>query len=108
MLWRRILPGLLLLSTPLPAALAADQSPEERADALIAQMTLDEKIQLLHGALRDYNPGPLGTAGYIPGIPRLGIPDLHFADGSLGVGNQVGPATVLPSCIASAATWDLA
>jgi len=82
-------------------------SPDERADALLAQMTLDEKLQLLHGALTDFNPGPLGTAGYIPGIARLGIPALHFADGSVGVGNQVGQATVLPSSIASAATWDL-
>jgi beta-glucosidase len=81
--------------------------PDERANALLARMTLDEKLQLLHGALADFNPGPLGTGGYIPGIPRLGIPALHFADGSVGVGNQVGQATVLPSSIASAATWDL-
>ena len=92
---------------PAAAAPSPALSPDERADALIAQMTLDEKLQLLHGALTDFNPGPLGTAGYIPGIARLGIPALHFADGSVGVGNQVGPATVLPSSIASAATWDL-
>lgn len=111
MLLRLALPAMLLASMPLFAPQSSPEppalSPEERADALIARMTLDEKVQLLHGALTDYNPGPLGTAGYIPGIPRLGIPDLHFADGSLGVGNQVGQATVLPSCIASAATWNL-
>lgn len=101
------------LLAPQPAGLPADAaspslSPEERADALLARMTLDEKIHLLHGALTDFNPGPLGTAGYIPAVPRLGIPALHFADGSVGVGNQVGQATALPSSIASAATWDLA
>lgn len=101
----------LLLAPQAPGAAASMPSsalpPEERANALLARMTLDEKLQLLHGALADFNPGPLGTGGYIPGIPRLGIPALHFADGSVGVGNQVGQATVLPSSIASAATWDL-
>jgi beta-glucosidase len=43
----------------------------------------------------------------VPGISRLGIPDLYLADGSTGVGNSVGEATALPSSIASAATWDL-
>jgi beta-glucosidase len=36
----------------------------------------------------------------------LGIPALYLADGSVGVGNAVGPATALPSSIASAASWD--
>ncbi len=73
-------------------------------------MTLDEKIQLVHGgaALDWYNHTlPRGAAGWIPGITRLGIPDLYFADGSLGVGNSAGQATALPSSVASAATWDL-
>lgn len=85
---------------------SSNLSPDDRAEALLARMTLDEKLQLLHGALTEYNPGPLGTAGYIPGIARLGVPALHFADGSVGVGNQAGQATALPSSIASAATWD--
>lgn len=106
------LAGPLVVLTPQPPGgaegAASSPSPDERAEALLARMTLDEKLQLLHGALTDYNPGPLGTAGYIPGIARLGIPALHFADGSVGVGNQVGQATVLPSSIASAATWDVA
>jgi beta-glucosidase len=49
---------------------------------------------------------PRGAAGWVSGIPRLGIPDLYLADGSVGVGNAVGPATALPSSIASAAGWD--
>ena len=48
-----------------------------------------------------------GGAGFVPGIPALGIPDLYLADGSVGVGNGVGPATALPSSIASAASWDV-
>jgi beta-glucosidase len=73
-------------------------------------MTLDEKIQLVHGGAQldwwNYTL-PRGAGGWIPGIPRLGIPDLYFADGSVGVGNSVGQATALPSSIASAASWDL-
>jgi beta-glucosidase len=92
-------------SPPPPTA-----SPDVRADYLVGQMTMDEKIQLVHGgaALDWWNYTlPRGAGGWIPGIPRLGIPDLYFADGSVGVGNSVGQATALPSSIASAASWDL-
>jgi beta-glucosidase len=73
-------------------------------------MTQDEKVQLIYGAggpVTAQIPLPRGGAGYVPGIPRLGIPDLYLADGSVGVGNAVGPATALPSSIASAASWDV-
>jgi beta-glucosidase len=71
-------------------------------------MTLDEKFQLVHGNLTLQNgTGPRNAVGWVPGIPRLGIPDLLYADGSTGVGDTVGPATALPSSIASAASWDL-
>jgi len=92
--------------SPPPQNLTADQ----KADQLVAQMTLDEKIQLVHGgAAADWwnHVLPRGGGGWIPGITRLGISDLYFADGSVGVGNAVGQATALPSSIASAATWDL-
>ena len=92
--------------SPPPQNLTADQ----KADQLVAQMTLDEKIQLVHGgAASDWwnHVLPRGGGGWIPGITRLGISDLYFADGSAGVGNAVGQATALPSSIASAATWDL-
>jgi beta-glucosidase len=70
-------------------------------------MTQDEKVQLIHGAGTSTSGGsPNGSAGYVPGITRLGIPALYLADGSVGVGNGVGQATALPSAIASAASWD--
>jgi beta-glucosidase len=69
-------------------------------------MTQAEKLQLVHG-FSDTTNFPRGGAGYVPGIARLGIPDLYLVDGSVGVGNSVGPATALPSSIASAASWDL-
>jgi len=92
-------------SSPPPQNLTADQ----KADNLIVQMTIDEKIQMVHGgaALDWWNHVvPRGGAGWIPGILRLNIPDLYFADGSVGVGDSVGQATALPSSIASAASWD--
>ncbi len=83
---------------------------DQRADLLLAQMTQDEKIQLIYGAggpVTNNPPLPRGAAGYVPGIPRLGIPNLYLADGSVGVGNGVGQATALPSSLASAASWDV-
>jgi len=83
-------------------------TPDQRADYLVGQMTLDEKIQLVHGgAAPNLSTLQRGGEGWIAGIPRLNIPDLYFADGSVGVGNQVGQAIALPSSIASAASWDL-
>jgi len=92
-------------------------SPDERADLVVAQMTLDEKVQLVHGTgwgvLRDGDPVPprsnLG-AGYTPGIDRLGIPDINLADSATGVrlgAIQSRYSTLLPSPLALAATWDL-
>ena len=85
-------------------------SPDVRADYTLGKMTMDEKIQLVHGgAPTDWwaHTLPRGAGGWVPGISRLGVPDLYMADGSVGVGNNVGQATALPSSIASAAAWDL-
>lgn len=85
--------------------------PDARADAMLARMTQAEKLQLVMGGVTtNLSYGytvPRGAGGWVPGIPRLGIPTLYLADGSVGVGNGVGQATVLPSAIASAASWDL-
>jgi beta-glucosidase len=89
---------------PLPTSGTAD----ERADAVLAEMTLDEKVQLVHGGVTTANPtAPGGGAGWVPGIARLSVPTLYLADGSVGAGNGIGQATALPSSIASAASWDL-
>ncbi|HEV2425416.1 MAG TPA: glycoside hydrolase family 3 C-terminal domain-containing protein [Terriglobia bacterium] len=94
------------------------KTPDERADLLIAQMTLDEKVSLLHGPGfgRIFRaPGieaptiSLGNAGYIPGIARLGIPDLQMADAAVGVthGSAFGRyCTVLPSAESEASSWN--
>ena len=70
---------------------------ERRADALLAQMTLDEKPTLI-GGINDF---------YTQAIPRLGIPQFRMSDGPLGV-HDYGPTTAYPAPIALAASWDVA
>jgi len=95
-------------------------SPAERAAAMLAQMTQAEKLSLLEGFLgNDFAPAKFtmpqgarpGSAGYVPGITRLGIPPQWQTDAGLGVATQggAGPkrgATALPSGPATAATFD--
>jgi len=88
-------------------------SPDERADLLAKQMTLDEKIQLVHGSMAMFGPkipGALGGDGFVPGISRLGIPDLNLIGAGVGVTNlgkrAQGMATALPASLAETATWD--
>ncbi len=71
-------------------------------DGLLAELTLDEKLSLLHG---ERDPEGLAGAGYLPGVPRLGIPPLRLADGPAGIRTRE-PATGLPAPVALAATFD--
>jgi beta-glucosidase len=86
-------------------------SPDVRAGLVLAQMTLEEKLSLVHGLPRQ-DPAAvrsLGGAGFVPGIPRLGIPDLQMADSAVGVarGAAFGRySTALPSTLGLAASWD--
>ncbi|HEY0565412.1 MAG TPA: glycosyl hydrolase, partial [Terriglobales bacterium] len=67
-------------------------SPDERADMVVKQMTLDEKISLMHGeGMPGWGP-PLpnawmgnGGAGFVMAIPRLGIPFIQMSDAAYGV-----------------------
>src|ERR1043166_3932963 len=73
--------------------------PDERADLVQAEMTQDEELTLVRGYLgvpapKTRSPQPAwmlpdlpSSAGYVPGIPRLGIPALRETDASLGVAN---------------------
>jgi beta-glucosidase len=95
----------------------AKLSPDERASLVLKEMTLDEKISLLHGTgMRGLGPmSPLsvrsnGGAGYVVGVPRLGIPDIQMSDAAYGVrssGENGRYSTALPSDVAAAASWDL-
>ncbi|TAM27755.1 MAG: glycosyl hydrolase [Rhodanobacter sp.] len=89
----------------MPACFARAVSPEQRADAIIKKMTLDEKISQLHGVTDSRHDR------WVPGIPRLGIPPLPMANGPAGIGpaGLIQPrATAFPAPIAVAATWDRA
>ncbi len=97
-------------------------SPDRRADMVVAAMTLDEMISMLHGIMplslpikglpqisfpKDAVPG----AGYVAGVDRLGIPALRETDASLGVTNPFGVrkgdvATALPAGLALSATFN--
>jgi beta-glucosidase len=91
-------------------------SPDERASLVQAQMTLDEKILLVHGqgwgVLRAGDPIYPGSnfgASYMAGIPRLGIPGIDLADSAVGIrmaAYQSRYATLLPSTLGAAASWD--
>lgn len=96
---------------------AQDLPPDARAAAKLASMTPEEKITLLHGlmpALQAAAKRPFGMtigAGYIEGVPRLGIPMQVETDASLGVSNLMDMrkgdvATALPSGLSLASSWD--
>ena len=74
-----------------------------RVDTLLAQMTLDEKIMLIHGG-PEAQPSGIGGAGTWPGLPRLGIPSLRLVDGPPGISNNVW-STGMTSTMGLAATW---
>src|ERR1700682_4380168 len=92
-------------------------SPDERAEMVLKELTLDEKIGLLHGEGMPGWPGKVfpnaylgnGGAGFVLGVERLGIPMIQMSDAAYGVRSSADNgrySTALPSNIASAATWD--
>jgi len=91
-------------------------SPDERAAMVLKEMTLDEKISMLHGTgmpgLGPVSPLAVGSnkgAGYVVEIPRLSIPAIQMSDAAYGVrasGENGRYSTALPACIAGAASWD--
>jgi beta-glucosidase len=92
-------------------------TPDERAAMVVKEMTIDEKVSMLHGTgMEGLSPmSPLaihsnGGAGYVPAIPRLGIPAIQMSDAAYGVrssGENGRYSTALPSDVAGAASWDL-
>jgi beta-glucosidase len=92
---------------------------DERAALVLREMTQDEKLKLVFGYLgadderkktKRPEPSHNQSAGFVYGVPRLGIPHLWETDAGLGVASQAGPnvrhATALPSGLNTAATWD--
>lgn len=74
----------------------------EDITALVDELTLEEKIKLVHGST-----DPDGKAtGYIAGIERHNIPPLTLVDGPLGVRALGESATAFPASIALASSWN--
>lgn len=96
------------------------EDADVRAAAIEARMTDEQRFQLLHGIMPISLPGVNidpesfkgvpAIAGYVRGIPGLGVPDLLETDASLGVANplqlRADRATALPSGLAIASTFD--
>jgi beta-glucosidase len=111
--------SLILAAVPLVRAADGASNPDERARALLKSMTQDEKLVLVFGYFSSDAPwknskqpkdGLPQSAGYVPGIARLGIPAQYQTDAGIGVASQPGDhprlRTALPSGISTAATWD--
>jgi beta-glucosidase len=92
-------------------------APEERAELVLKQLTLDEKLALLHGNGMANNSSwtmPLtaltnGGAGYVEGVQRLGIPPLVMVDAAYGIrdsGVNGRYSTAMPSNLGAASAWD--
>lgn len=136
-----VVAALLAMSTPgiVPAQSTrtssqggSDAAIDRRAAKIVDAMTLQEQVQLIaplgatsfqfapgantfpEGSRKPAPPGAIGSAGYVPSIPRLGWPALQESDGPIGVANMKGwirgiedQATSLPSSLAWAASFDL-
>src|SRR5260370_33555728 len=91
-------------------------SPDERDELVLEELTLDEKITFIHGngmpGWGEPRPNAYlgnGGAGFVLGVPRLGIPMIQMSDAAYGVRASAlngRYSTALPSNIAAAASWD--
>src|SRR6476659_492353 len=125
--WQVIAAGFVAVIPVLAAADGGEQpwmnpalDADQRAELVVAQMTREEKQTLVFGYFgtdapwKKYTIAPEtleGSAGYVPGIARLGIPPHWITDAGVGVATQGGAKkkrerTALPSGMATAATWD--
>jgi beta-glucosidase len=106
-----------------PATVGQELSPEERARITEQQMTDDERFGLIHSLMVVVFTGEGGkreprvpsdvpqSAGWVKGVPRLGVPDLLLTDAGLGItnpqsGRKGDTATALPSAQMLAATFN--
>src|SRR5262245_34312584 len=101
----------------------AGQSADDRAREVERQLTDEERFLLILGVfgqharmspVRDERipEGTTMSAGYTPGVPRLGVPALQMSDASMGVtnpgyvGREGDTATAMPACIALGASFN--
>ncbi len=100
---RRLLPcttALLVALSLIPVSFAQAPTPdtpaiEQRIDAMLAKLTVEQKIQLIGGH----------DSMFTFAAPGIGLPELKMSDGPVGV-RTWGPSTAYPAGVALAATWD--
>jgi beta-glucosidase len=92
-----VLAGLLASSTLALAQAPAPDSPaiEAKAQAWLAKLTLEQKVELVGGV----------DEMYTHAAPAIGLPRLKMSDASVGV-RTWGPTTAYAGGVALAATWD--
>ncbi|SEF23295.1 beta-glucosidase [Amycolatopsis pretoriensis] len=73
----------------------------DRVNQLMAAMTAQQKIKVLHG---NGATGPY--IGNTDAVPELCIPALGLQDGPAGVGDGLDGVTQFPAPVSAAATWD--
>ena len=120
------LSGVAASAQPAQPWLDRSLSADARAHSLVGAMTTDEKLRLIFGyaspgedlaKVPDTLVSPeakayvrahaiKGAAGFVPGVPRLGILDQFQTDASMGLRDAEIPSTVLPSSLATAASFD--
>jgi len=94
-----------------PATLTPAQI-DAKARGLLAQLTLDEKLGMMHGDTPFWPglaemmaPGGYASRPWVAGaVPRLGIPGVRFVDGPRGI--ILKGATTFPVSMARGAAWD--
>ncbi len=95
----------LAMTQNAPVRYPLDTANEARIDKLLAQMTLAEKMDLIRGGVEPAATNQ-GQAGYLPGVPRLGVPSLRMADGPPGLLTRV-PAQAETATMGVAATFSV-
>jgi beta-glucosidase len=119
-----ILMAAVLVAYSLPSR-AADPLPwmnptlsaDQRASLVLKEMKQEEKLAMVFGYFgsdtwktKKHQTALPASAGYVPGVPRLGVPALFETDAGIGVASQPADSprerTALPSNLAIAATWD--
>lgn len=102
-----LIAGVFLVGKPAIAQQQTDPATESKITGLLRQMTLEEKIAMIHG----------NSSFTSAGVSRLGIPELTMSDGPHGVRPEHGrdwsldnkgndSSTYLPVGITLASTWN--
>ncbi len=86
-------------------AVPPEKADQARIERLLSQMTIEEKMNLIRGDVEPASTNQ-GQAGFLPGVPRLGIPPLRMADGPPGVLTRVA-GQAQTATMGVAATWSI-